>query len=145
VTFIAKACCIAATGLLAVGIAWTQEEPVCVENSPERRGEIGCSRQDVRVQHANLVRLRGRGQAHPGRVHRHVRRDAAIEVDLLHRAGGGEEEPEPTRRHGGGDRARAYSGGRDRSSARQRQAVGSGTLASSASSSVAATRGSVSR
>ena len=24
-------------------IAWAQEEPVCVENSPERRGEIGCS------------------------------------------------------------------------------------------------------
>jgi quercetin dioxygenase-like cupin family protein len=43
VTFIAKACCIPATGLLAVGIAWTQEEPVCFENSPERRGEIGCS------------------------------------------------------------------------------------------------------
>jgi quercetin dioxygenase-like cupin family protein len=39
----AKACSIAATCLLAAGISWTQEEPVCVENSPERHGEIGCS------------------------------------------------------------------------------------------------------
>ena len=29
--------------LLLAGIARAQEEPVCVENSPERRGEIGCS------------------------------------------------------------------------------------------------------
>jgi quercetin dioxygenase-like cupin family protein len=29
--------------LLPAGIARAQEEPVCVENSPERRGEIGCS------------------------------------------------------------------------------------------------------
>jgi len=29
--------------LASAGIGRTQEEPVCVENSPERRGEIGCS------------------------------------------------------------------------------------------------------
>jgi len=29
--------------LLLTGISRAQEEPVCVENSPERRGEIGCS------------------------------------------------------------------------------------------------------
>jgi quercetin dioxygenase-like cupin family protein len=29
--------------LLLAGIGRAQEEPVCVENSPERRGEIGCS------------------------------------------------------------------------------------------------------
>ncbi|HUA15617.1 MAG TPA: cupin domain-containing protein [Verrucomicrobiae bacterium] len=29
--------------LTLTGIGQTQEEPVCVENSPERRGEIGCS------------------------------------------------------------------------------------------------------
>ena len=29
--------------LLLVGMSHAQEEPVCVENSPERRGEIGCS------------------------------------------------------------------------------------------------------
>jgi quercetin dioxygenase-like cupin family protein len=29
--------------LLVAGTAHAQEEPVCVENSPERRGEIGCS------------------------------------------------------------------------------------------------------
>jgi quercetin dioxygenase-like cupin family protein len=29
--------------LLSPGIGLGQEEPVCVENSPERRGEIGCS------------------------------------------------------------------------------------------------------
>jgi len=29
--------------LLITGICRAQEEPVCVENSPERRGEIGCS------------------------------------------------------------------------------------------------------
>ena len=29
--------------LLLAGIGRSQEEPVCVENSPERRGEIGCS------------------------------------------------------------------------------------------------------
>jgi len=29
--------------LVLAGIGRTQEEPVCVENSPERRGEIGCS------------------------------------------------------------------------------------------------------
>ena len=38
-----KSCCIAVICLLATAIGWTQEEPVCVENSPERRGEIGCS------------------------------------------------------------------------------------------------------
>ena len=32
--------------MLIVGMAkigWAQEEPLCVENSPERRGEVGCS------------------------------------------------------------------------------------------------------
>ena len=29
--------------VLLTGISRAQEEPVCVENSPERRGEIGCS------------------------------------------------------------------------------------------------------
>ena len=29
--------------LLLTGITRAQEEPVCIENSPERRGEIGCS------------------------------------------------------------------------------------------------------
>ena len=29
--------------LLLAGIARAQEEPVCVEKSPERRGQIGCS------------------------------------------------------------------------------------------------------
>jgi len=29
--------------LTLTGIGQSQEEPVCVENSPERRGEIGCS------------------------------------------------------------------------------------------------------
>ena len=42
-TFFIKTCSVAAIFLIASGIAWTQEEPVCVENSPERRGEIGCS------------------------------------------------------------------------------------------------------
>lgn len=31
------------TVLLFTGITRAQEEPVCIENSPERRGEIGCS------------------------------------------------------------------------------------------------------
>jgi quercetin dioxygenase-like cupin family protein len=34
---------IAAIVLLSAGICWSQEEPMCVENSPERRGEIRCS------------------------------------------------------------------------------------------------------
>lgn len=42
-TLLTKACCAVVIGLRAVGIAWTQEEPVCVENSPERRGKVGCS------------------------------------------------------------------------------------------------------
>ncbi len=32
--------------MLIVGvpkIGWAQEEPLCIENSPERRGEVGCS------------------------------------------------------------------------------------------------------
>lgn len=29
--------------LILIGIGRAQEEPVCVENSPERRGDIGCS------------------------------------------------------------------------------------------------------
>ena len=42
-TFETKALCIVAMSLLVAGTSWTQEEPRCVENSPERRGEIGCS------------------------------------------------------------------------------------------------------
>ena len=34
---------LAGTVLLAIGQLAAQEEPVCVENSPERRGEFGCS------------------------------------------------------------------------------------------------------
>jgi hypothetical protein len=29
--------------ILSTRVAWAQLEPACVENSPERRGEIGCS------------------------------------------------------------------------------------------------------
>ena len=36
------------------GQASTQEEPLCVENSPERRGEIGCSLIDTKLLPANL-------------------------------------------------------------------------------------------
>src|SRR5882724_10286585 len=38
-------CLMAATALLFawVKVGAAQEEPLCVENSPERRGEIGCS------------------------------------------------------------------------------------------------------
>jgi quercetin dioxygenase-like cupin family protein len=41
--FTCKVCSITLGLLLIAGIARPQEEPVCVENSPERRGEIGCS------------------------------------------------------------------------------------------------------
>jgi hypothetical protein len=29
--------------ILSTRTAWAQLEPACIENSPERRGEIGCS------------------------------------------------------------------------------------------------------
>jgi hypothetical protein len=43
--------------VLLLGVAkvgWAQEEPVCVENSPERRGEIGCSIVEKKPLPANL-------------------------------------------------------------------------------------------